>query len=162
MHDEVKDKEFELEMSWICDESGRVHKPVPKELQANFDEFTNILLVLRIELLRTGDVARSRPVSKSSCRLDRCVYRPAGAWDHPPVFVLATRSAAWLMAATTMRLCTCRRRRRLRRRRHSKRWTRIKVLVAFIPKPGAEVPCRDKHQISKIRVIGINLLFLGD
>merc|ERR1711871_1005677 len=34
VHDEVKDKEFELEMSWICDESGRVHQPVPKELQA--------------------------------------------------------------------------------------------------------------------------------
>jgi hypothetical protein len=23
LHDDVKDKEFELEMSWVCDESGR-------------------------------------------------------------------------------------------------------------------------------------------
>mmetsp|Transcript_12964 Transcript_12964/g.20367 ORF Transcript_12964/g.20367 Transcript_12964/m.20367 type:complete len:194 (+) Transcript_12964:179-760(+) len=32
VHDEVKDKEFELEMSWICAESGWKHKMVPKDL----------------------------------------------------------------------------------------------------------------------------------
>src|SRR5687767_12796204 len=25
LHDDVKDKEFELEMSWLCEESGRKH-----------------------------------------------------------------------------------------------------------------------------------------
>eukprot|EP00898_Chlorokybus_atmophyticus_P004714 jgi/Chlat1/5243/Chrsp33S05087 len=33
-HDEAKDKAFELELSWICDESGREHKRVPAELAA--------------------------------------------------------------------------------------------------------------------------------
>jgi 20S proteasome subunit alpha 7 len=28
----VKDKEFELEMSWLCEESGWTHQLVPREL----------------------------------------------------------------------------------------------------------------------------------
>jgi len=35
VHDDAKEKEFELEMSWICEESGGIHLPVPKDL---FDE----------------------------------------------------------------------------------------------------------------------------
>jgi len=35
VHDDAKEKEFELEMSWISDESGGIHLPVPKNL---FDE----------------------------------------------------------------------------------------------------------------------------
>ena len=31
VHDEVKDKDFELEMSWICPQSKGRHAPVPKE-----------------------------------------------------------------------------------------------------------------------------------
>jgi len=33
VHDPVKDKEFELELSWVCDESERVHQIVPKDLR---------------------------------------------------------------------------------------------------------------------------------
>ena len=29
MHDEVKDKYFELELSWISEDTGRVHQMVP-------------------------------------------------------------------------------------------------------------------------------------
>jgi len=32
VHDDAKEKEFELEMSWIGDETDGVHRPVPKEL----------------------------------------------------------------------------------------------------------------------------------
>eukprot|EP01119_Soliformovum_irregulare_P013628 TRINITY_DN3652_c0_g1_i4.p1 TRINITY_DN3652_c0_g1~~TRINITY_DN3652_c0_g1_i4.p1 ORF type:complete len:252 (+),score=69.13 TRINITY_DN3652_c0_g1_i4:79-834(+) len=32
VHDEVKDKEFELELSWICPESKNRHEMVPKEI----------------------------------------------------------------------------------------------------------------------------------
>ncbi|KAJ8491301.1 hypothetical protein OPV22_013022 [Ensete ventricosum] len=32
VHDEAKDKAFELEMSWICDESNRQHQKVPDAL----------------------------------------------------------------------------------------------------------------------------------
>ena len=32
VHDDAKEKEFELEMSWIGDESNGVHLPVPKDL----------------------------------------------------------------------------------------------------------------------------------
>ena len=28
VHDEAKDKEFELELSWVCDESNRQHQKV--------------------------------------------------------------------------------------------------------------------------------------
>ena len=32
VHDEAKDKAFELELSWICDESNRQHQKVPADL----------------------------------------------------------------------------------------------------------------------------------
>ncbi|KAG1338278.1 putative Proteasome subunit alpha type-3 [Cocos nucifera] len=32
VHDEAKDKAFELEMSWVCDESNRQHQKVPDNL----------------------------------------------------------------------------------------------------------------------------------
>jgi len=32
LHDEVKDKPFEMELSWVCDESGRRHELVPQSL----------------------------------------------------------------------------------------------------------------------------------
>jgi 20S proteasome subunit alpha 7 len=32
VHDDAKDKEFELEMSWIGQESNYEHLPVPKDL----------------------------------------------------------------------------------------------------------------------------------
>jgi len=33
VHDEVKDKQFELELSWICDESKQVYQLVPKDIR---------------------------------------------------------------------------------------------------------------------------------
>ena len=32
LHDEVKDKPFELELSWICDASEKKHQFVPKDI----------------------------------------------------------------------------------------------------------------------------------
>ncbi|ONM37088.1 Proteasome subunit alpha type [Zea mays] len=32
VHDEAKDKAFELELSWICEESKRQHQKVPNDL----------------------------------------------------------------------------------------------------------------------------------
>ena len=29
VHDEVKDKDFELELSWVCAETNGLHQPVP-------------------------------------------------------------------------------------------------------------------------------------
>jgi len=37
VHDEVKDKDFELEMSWICEESGWTHQLIQKELLKETD-----------------------------------------------------------------------------------------------------------------------------
>merc|ERR1711988_1120979 len=33
VHDDVKDKEFELELAWLCDETGGKHQLVPKEMR---------------------------------------------------------------------------------------------------------------------------------
>jgi len=33
VHDDIKDKDFELELSWICDETEHVFKTVPKEMR---------------------------------------------------------------------------------------------------------------------------------
>ena len=32
VHDDAKEKEFELEMTWVGDESKGLHEPVPKYL----------------------------------------------------------------------------------------------------------------------------------
>jgi 20S proteasome subunit alpha 7 len=37
VHDDNKDKDFELEMTWVCAESGNKHKAVPAELLAEAD-----------------------------------------------------------------------------------------------------------------------------
>jgi len=34
LHDDVKDKDFELELSWVCDESEKKHSMVPADLKA--------------------------------------------------------------------------------------------------------------------------------
>lgn len=39
LHDESKDKPFELEMSWVCEESGNTHSAVPKELITEAEEW---------------------------------------------------------------------------------------------------------------------------
>jgi len=33
-HDDIKEKDFEVEISWICDESKRLHQQVPAEIHA--------------------------------------------------------------------------------------------------------------------------------
>jgi 20S proteasome subunit alpha 7 len=33
VHDELKDRLFELELCWVCAESGNKHQRVPKELK---------------------------------------------------------------------------------------------------------------------------------
>ncbi|WVQ64579.1 hypothetical protein V866_004173 [Kwoniella sp. B9012] len=38
VHDDNKDKEFELEMTWICQESGNKHAPVPEDLLKSAEE----------------------------------------------------------------------------------------------------------------------------
>lgn len=44
VHDDVKDKAFELELSWICDESGRKHTLVPPELKAEAERVAKAAL----------------------------------------------------------------------------------------------------------------------
>jgi 20S proteasome subunit alpha 7 len=38
VHDDAKEKDFELEMSWIGKESNGLHLPVPKELQEEAEQ----------------------------------------------------------------------------------------------------------------------------
>lgn len=38
VHDDSKDKDFELEMSWIGDETKGLHLPVPKDLFEDADQ----------------------------------------------------------------------------------------------------------------------------
>lgn len=33
VHDDIKEKTFELEISWVCDESGKKHTLVPADLK---------------------------------------------------------------------------------------------------------------------------------
>ena len=38
VHDELKDKNFELELSWICEESRGVHEKVPESVFAEAEK----------------------------------------------------------------------------------------------------------------------------
>jgi 20S proteasome subunit alpha 7 len=39
VHDDSKDKPFELELSWVCEETGNLHKFVPKDLQEEAENY---------------------------------------------------------------------------------------------------------------------------
>ncbi|CAL4253463.1 unnamed protein product, partial [Meganyctiphanes norvegica] len=39
VHDEVKDKHFQLELSWICAESDNKHKIVPKDVYQEAEKY---------------------------------------------------------------------------------------------------------------------------
>ena len=48
-HDESKDKQFELEMSWICDESDKKYQYVPNELiKKAYEEAKVFYLIYKI------------------------------------------------------------------------------------------------------------------
>jgi len=49
VHDDVKDKEFELEMSWICEASGFQHKELPKGLLEEAEKAAKASLEAMIE-----------------------------------------------------------------------------------------------------------------
>ena len=49
VHDEVKDKNFELEMSWICPQSKNRHAPVPKEILARAEAWAKQQLESEME-----------------------------------------------------------------------------------------------------------------
>jgi len=44
VHDEVKDKDFELDLSWICAESKYEHQMVPKEIAAEAERYAKAAL----------------------------------------------------------------------------------------------------------------------
>jgi len=44
VHDDVKDKAFELELSWVCTESNNLHEFVPKELQDEAEKLAKAAL----------------------------------------------------------------------------------------------------------------------
>jgi 20S proteasome subunit alpha 7 len=49
VHDDNKDKDFELEMTWVCKESGNKHKAVPQDLLAEADAKGKASLVEEME-----------------------------------------------------------------------------------------------------------------
>lgn len=42
VHDDAKDKEFELELSWICPESKNLHQFVPKEIAEEAERLAKV------------------------------------------------------------------------------------------------------------------------
>jgi len=44
VHDEVKDKDFELELGWVCEESNRQYQLVPKALRDEAEAQAKALL----------------------------------------------------------------------------------------------------------------------
>ena len=43
-HDEVKDKEFELELSWVCEESNKQFQLVPKDIKEEAEAYAKAAL----------------------------------------------------------------------------------------------------------------------
>lgn len=46
IHDDARDKEFELEISWICKESSFKHEIVPRELLDQVTSAAKVVIVL--------------------------------------------------------------------------------------------------------------------
>jgi 20S proteasome subunit alpha 7 len=44
VHDEAKDKEFELELTWICPESKGKHQKVPNEVKVEAERLAKASL----------------------------------------------------------------------------------------------------------------------
>lgn len=44
LHDQSKDKDFELELSWVCEESKRMHQMVPKDLKSEAERLAKAAL----------------------------------------------------------------------------------------------------------------------
>lgn len=42
VHDDAKDKDFELEMSWICNESLNIHEAVPIDILAEAERLAKL------------------------------------------------------------------------------------------------------------------------
>jgi 20S proteasome subunit alpha 7 len=49
VHDDAKEKDFELEMSWIGAETGNIHLAVPKDLFEDADKKARDLLLEDME-----------------------------------------------------------------------------------------------------------------
>lgn len=49
VHDDAKDKEFELEMTWICPESNGKHVPVPTEIKYEAERLAKAALDTAME-----------------------------------------------------------------------------------------------------------------
>ncbi|KAF9581812.1 hypothetical protein BGW38_001041, partial [Lunasporangiospora selenospora] len=46
VHDDAKDKDFELELSWVCEESNGLHQIVPKDLAAEAEQYAKASILL--------------------------------------------------------------------------------------------------------------------
>lgn len=44
VHDDAKDKAFELELSWVCEETGNLHRFVPKDLKEEAEKYAKAAL----------------------------------------------------------------------------------------------------------------------
>jgi 20S proteasome subunit alpha 7 len=44
VHDEAKDREFELELTWICPASGNKHQLVPKDVKVEAERLAKAAL----------------------------------------------------------------------------------------------------------------------
>lgn len=42
VHDDAKDKEFELELSWVCEETKGLHQFVPKDIAAEAEQLAKV------------------------------------------------------------------------------------------------------------------------
>lgn len=48
VHDDAKDKDFELELSWICAESGGLHQAVPKDIVEEAERLAKVKDIITI------------------------------------------------------------------------------------------------------------------
>lgn len=44
VHDDAKDKDFELELSWICAESKNLHQFVPKDIAEEAERLAKVII----------------------------------------------------------------------------------------------------------------------
>ena len=106
LHDDVKDKEFELEMSWVCDESGRSR--ATDNILPRFSFIMNFCNVSRKHVQVPADIRKD--AIKAAVRLFLVAYAcgacVGGFCSCEPLLYRwrPRRSPTWRTRATTRRL----------------------------------------------------------
>jgi hypothetical protein len=80
VHDDAKDKDFELELSWVCTESNGLHQAVPKDIAAEAEQHAKVKSTISI-ILTLARVIVPSPMSPEPSSNECFVFLYLGCFE---------------------------------------------------------------------------------